>query len=1148
MKTDTKTILNHIHFGKFTPENELIQNLIVQASLGPTQQRKITEIATDFVHQVQADLRPNLMEIFLSEYGLSTKEGIALMCLAEALLRVPDDKTMDDLIEDKIAPSDWGKHRGRSASSMVNGSTWALMFAGRVLNNSGERLSGHLRATINRLGKPVIRAAVRQALKRLGRQFVLSENIESAIARGGKSETHDYTHSFDMLGEAAMTAEDAHNYEKAYSDAITAIALHSNRADIHSNPGISVKLSALHPRYEMAQKVRVITELVPVVLRLACQAARANMSFNIDAEEADRLVLSLEVIEAVLSDKQLAAWDGFGVAVQAYDRRANLVLDWLHALTKKLNRRINIRLVKGAYWDTEIKQAQVNGLESFPVFTRKQATDISYIACVRKLSEMTDRIYPQFATHNAHTIAAILNIAENLPKDRYEFQRLHGMGERLHKIVKKRNQTRCRIYAPVGAHLNLLSYLVRRFLENGANSSFVNQIVDKDLPPEQLTACPFEAMTKFETPVNARIPNGFEIFDPDRRNSAGFDLTDVPTLDRIEAARNTFKAADVTSIISGALRPGTLMPSINPATGETIAMVTTATPKDVETALATVQPWDVPAAKRAQVLHLAAKLYELNFGTALALLASEAGKSIPDAVGELREAVDFLRYYANKTNQVTAQERGVFACISPWNYPLAIFTGQIAASLGAGNGVLAKPAEQTALIAGFAVQLLHQAGVPRECLQLLLGSGPVVGTAITSDSRVAGVAFTGSTETARTIRRNMIQGMSPDAPLIAETGGLNAMVVDSTALPEQAIRDIIASSFHSAGQRCSALRCLYLQEEIAENTLKMLQGAMNELTLGNPWQLSTDVGPIIDTEALDVIQAHIEDARANGLLIHQLPARDDDRFVAPALIRVSSIRDLKHEIFGPVLHVAIFKAGELNQVIADINATGYGLTFGLHTRLDARVQQISDELRVGNTYVNRNQVGAIVGSQPFGGEGLSGTGPKAGGPNYLARFCKNTISMEVGSWKANSDVTELQLAIDAAPGGRKISVTKMPGPTGESNHLSAISRSSLICMGPGKAAAQEQARLVRKMGGEAVIAPGMLAPENLTQLTGYSGVIWWGSMKLGHAYARALAELDGPLLSLVMGIPDLGHVAHERHLCIDTTASGGNIKLLSLNN
>jgi RHH-type proline utilization regulon transcriptional repressor/proline dehydrogenase/delta 1-pyrroline-5-carboxylate dehydrogenase len=1123
-------------------EAPLVARLVAEAALDAPARAAIVDRAAALVTRIRQSARPGLMEVFLAEYGLSTDEGIALMCLAEALLRVPDAETMDALIEDKIAPSDWGRHLGHSASSLVNASTWALMLTGRVLDDREGGIAGILRSAVRRLGEPVIRTAVARAMKEMGRNFVLGETIDKAIDRARELEAKGYTYSYDMLGEAARTESDARRYHLAYSGAITSIARAARGNDIRTNPGISVKLSALHPRYEVAKRDRVLAELVPRVRALAGLARAAGLGFNIDAEEADRLALSLEVIEATLSDPSLAGWDGFGVVVQAYGRRAGAVIDWLHALAHRLDRRIMVRLVKGAYWDAEVKRAQVLGLESFPVFTRKQATDASYLANARKLLALTDRIYPQFATHNAHTVAAVLHMAAELgrgPMD-YEFQRLHGMGERLHDIVLTDQGTRCRIYAPVGAHRDLLAYLVRRLLENGANSSFVNQIVDEAVAPHEVAACPLTALDRLAVP-NAALTTGPEIFAP-RPNARGWDLTDAADLAAIEAAR----APHATALFAAAPRlagravGGVQTPVLNPATGAAVGQVTPAAAPDVATALRLAEPWAAAPDRRAQVLAQAADRLEADHGRIFALLAREAGKTLPDAVAELREAVDFLRYYAAQADQ-PHPARGVFACISPWNFPLAIFLGQIGAALAAGNGVLAKPAPQTPLIAALAVDHLLAAGVPPTALQLLPGDG-AVGAALTRDPRVDGVAFTGSTATAQAIRRAMADHLDPTAPLIAETGGLNAMLVDSTALPEQAVRDILASSFQSAGQRCSALRCLFLQEDIAETVTAMLFGAMDDLALGDPWDLATDIGPVIDAGAQAPIRAYIEAARSEGRVLKALAAPGQGTFIAPTVLKIRGIADMPREIFGPVLHVATFKAAEIDAVVDQVNATGYGLTFGLHTRIDDRVQRITDRLQVGNAYVNRNQIGAVVGSQPFGGEGLSGTGPKAGGPHYLARFTRPPVPAATSD---TATTTEAQVAqVLSGPWPTAVARTlDLPGPTGESNRLRLLPRAPLLCLGPGQVTARAQGQAIRTLGGLAVEAPG-LPPDALTRLMGFAGALWWGAGDAGRPYAQALAARPGPILPLV-GAPDTGHAMLERHLCIDTTASGGNAELLA---
>ncbi|WP_226779281.1 bifunctional proline dehydrogenase/L-glutamate gamma-semialdehyde dehydrogenase PutA [Oceaniglobus trochenteri] len=1123
---------------KYADADATLAALIETAALTSEARKAIAADGATLVSAIRRSAKPGLMEVFLAEYGLSTDEGIALMCLAEALLRVPDADTIDDLIEDKIAPSKWGTHLGKSSSSLVNASTWALMLTGKVLRDEKPGVVGTLRGAVKRLGEPVIRTAVARAMREMGRQFVLGETMPKAMERAAHMEKRGYTYSYDMLGEAARTAADAARYTTAYARAIDAMASAATHGDIRANPGISVKFSALHPRYEVAQAERVIDELVPRVTALARQAARLGIGFNVDAEEADRLTLSLAVIEQVLADPELAGWDGFGVVVQAYGLRCAPTIDWLHALATRLDRKIMVRLVKGAYWDTEIKHAQTLGMPSFPVFTSKPATDVSYIANARKLLGMTDRIYPQFATHNAHTVAAILHMADD--KAAFEFQRLHGMGERLHDIVLEREKTRCRIYAPVGAHRDLLAYLVRRLLENGANSSFVNQIVDEDVSPEQVAADPFE-----QTDRKAPVRTGTQLF-ADRPNSKGWDLSSAATLAKIDAARNPHRDArpQGAPILAGDAAPQPANEVVSPVDGAPVGQVADASPTDVETALAAARPWSVDVGERARILNLAADLYEENFGPLFALLAREAGKTLPDCVGELREAVDFLRYYASQAQSLTRPARGTFTCISPWNFPLAIFTGQIAGALAAGNAVLAKPAQQTPLIAHSAVELLHKAGVPREALQFLPGDGSI-GAALTGDSRVHGVAFTGSTATALKIRANMARHMDPGAPLIAETGGLNAMIVDSTALLEQAVRDVVMSSFQSAGQRCSALRCLYVQEDIAKEFKQMLFGAMDELTLGDPWNLSTDSGPLIDAAAHETITAHIRNARAEGRMLKQLSAPKTGHFLPPTVIEVPGIAALKREVFGPVLHLATFAADEIDNVIEAINATGFGLTFGLHTRIDTRVQHVTDRIHAGNLYVNRNQIGAVVGSQPFGGEGLSGTGPKAGGPSYLPRFTQ-PASAQVGQEDSRhpADLGALSRALAKAATPARRDPRDLPGPTGESNRLSVHARRPILCMGPGEAARAAQMREVVARGGTAQPCPPLDAAA-LDALPALGGVVWWGDADTARAIALSLSRRPGAIVPLITGAITANDCTHERHICIDTTASGGNAQLLA---
>jgi RHH-type proline utilization regulon transcriptional repressor/proline dehydrogenase/delta 1-pyrroline-5-carboxylate dehydrogenase len=1148
--SDTRLKIRALHLAS---EDQVLSGLQASAQIAPAIRIAATQGAIALVDQIRAKRSSGLMEVFMAEYGLSTDEGIALMCLAEALLRVPDADTVDALIEDKIAPSDWGSHLGKSSSSLVNASTWALMLTGKVLHDEEPGIAATLKSAVRRLGEPVIRTAVSRAMRELGQQFVLGQTIKEAVSRGSAKAREGFTYSYDMLGEAALTAHDADHFYNAYADAITQLAKHCRSADIRNNPGISIKLSALHPRYELGQRDRVLRELVLRTKTLARMARKAGMGFNIDAEEADRLDLSLDVIELVLRDPDLAGWDGFGVVVQAFSKRCSAVIDWLYALATQLDRKIMVRLVKGAYWDTEIKRAQVDGVIDFPVFTRKTATDVSYICNASKLLQMTDRIYPQFATHNAHTVAAILALATD--KSTFEFQRLHGMGEALHDIVLKSEKSRCRIYAPVGAHRDLLAYLVRRLLENGANSSFVNQIVDESVPASEVASDPFETL-KSITKSAVALPR--DIFAP-RMNSRGWDLHNTDDLAEIETARAPFlqhqwhahplTVAPFTSTASQSV--------LNPARpNDTVGTIIEAGEADATTAIQNARPWSAPASERASALRRAADLYEANFGEFFAVLTREAGKTPRDCISELREAVDFLRFYADEAERLAdSTPRGIFTCISPWNFPLAIFSGQIAAALAAGNAVLAKPAEPTSLTAFIATKLFHSAGVPATALQLLPGKGRVIGATLTSNGAINGTCFTGSTATALNINKTLAAHAAPDVPLIAETGGLNAMIVDSTALPEQAVRDIIASGFQSAGQRCSALRLLYVQEDIAKPLIEMLTGAMDELIVGNPWDHHTDIGPIINETAALSIRAYIQTARNQGRVLKQLLVPESGTFVAPTLIRVDGIADLTHEVFGPVVHVATYRAADLDRIVDDINASGFGLTFGMHSRIDDRVDQVTARLNVGNMYINRNQIGAIVGSQPFGGEGLSGTGPKAGGPNYVNRFTAHRRPPTPVIPGVEADIPLVQSALDSMSSIRRprLSAQLLPGPTGESNQLSIYGRGTVLCLGPTPEDAAEQARTARQNGCAALqVVPnadsginGFLARSALSTLENIDLVVVWSDETDQRAVRLALAARSGRLIPLVTGFDLAARCQMERHICIDTTAAGGNAALLA---
>jgi RHH-type proline utilization regulon transcriptional repressor/proline dehydrogenase/delta 1-pyrroline-5-carboxylate dehydrogenase len=962
------------------------------------------------------------IDAFLQQYGLDTEEGIALMCLAEALLRVPDAATADALIRDKLGAIDWGEHLGESSSTFVNAATFSLMLTGEVLDPPDARqrgMGGVLKRAMNRLGEPVIRTATAQAMKILGGQFVFGRTIDEALRRAAPERARGITHSFDMLGEAAMTFADAEKYREAYESALDRLAREAG-AGLAGSPGISVKLSALHPKYTVFHAEEAKAAMVPLVRALALRARDADIHLTIDAEEAERLELSLDIIEELAADDTLfrrpdgSRWEGFGLAIQAYQKRGLAVCDWAGKLARRHGRKLFVRLVKGAYWDSEVKLSQVGGYADYPVFTRKVATDVSYLACAARLFEHADVIRPAFATHNAYTIGAIKHLAAGKP---FEFQRLHGMGEEVYDALhalEGNQRTPVRIYAPVGGHKELLAYLVRRLLENGANTSFVNRMGDADVPAEELVGDPVAELAALRPRRNPAIPLPADIFGA-RKNSAGIDLSDPTVLEPLLArlkvlesvhwrAEPTFPGASAGAVVNVTAPhdPAIIVGTRRDATAEEVAAAFARA--------AAIQPgWDALGGEaRALLLEEAADLFEAHCAEFLSLCQREAGKTLLDSVLELREAVDFLRYYAaearrqfaapvmlpgptGEENSLSLHGRGVFATISPWNFPLAIFIGMASAALAAGNSVIAKPAEKTPLIAALAVKLCHDAGIPPEALQLLPGGGDV-GQMITADPRLAGVAFTGSTETARAINRALANRDGPIATLIAETGGQNAMIVDSSALPEQVVRDVLASSFQSAGQRCSALRVLYVQEDIAEGLMEMIRGGFAALTVGDPADFATDVGPVIDAEAKALLEAHIADCTARGLKVERLagvPAQG--HFVAPTIIEIPSIAALKRENFGPVLHVVRFRADELGKVVDDINATGFGLTLGLHSRIAETRRFVGGRARVGNFYVNRNQIGAVVESQPFGGEGLSGTGPKAGGPHYLARFATERV-------------------------------------------------------------------------------------------------------------------------------------------------------------
>jgi RHH-type proline utilization regulon transcriptional repressor/proline dehydrogenase/delta 1-pyrroline-5-carboxylate dehydrogenase len=996
------------------PDEEIAAKLLPAARFDEASEARIDSRARRLIETIRAH-RGGLggVDDFLHAYSLSTKEGLALMVLAEALLRVPDAATADRLIEDKIGSGDWAQ-AGKSTSLLVSASAWTLGITARVIH-PGETPETILESLVKRLGVPAVRAATRQAMRLLGSHFVLGQTIDEALRRAGAGGKARY--SFDMLGEGARTAADAGRYFAAYADAIAAIGRGAGRGAQPERPGISVKLSALHPRFEAVSRERVMAELAPRLLDLAREAKSRDLQFTVDAEEADRLELTCDLIAAVLKDASLAGWDGFGLAVQAYQKRALAVIDWVSGLATALDRRLMVRLVKGAYWDTEIKRAQERGLADYPVFTRKAMTDLSYVVCMRRLLAARPHLYPQFATHNALTVASVIEAAGGVAG--YEFQRLHGMGDVLYEaLVAEIPEAACRIYAPVGNHRDLLAYLVRRLLENGANSSFVAVAADPSVPVETILKRPQAWIGEARQARHPKIPLPRDLYRPARVNSAGVEFGDRVALAAL-VAEVTRAAPDkvlAAPIIDGEELDGRPRPVVSPVdTAVVVGQVIEGDAAVATSAMAAAQAgfavWSATSVEqRAMVLERAADLVEAERAVLIALLQIEGGKTLDDCVSEVREAADYCRFYASEarrrlvphpmpgptgeSNMLGYRGRGVFVCISPWNFPLAIFLGQVSAALLAGNAVVAKPAEQTPLVAAKVIKLLHQAGVPKTALHLLPGDGKA-GAALVADLRVAGVAFTGSTEVGRSINRTLASKNGPIVPLIAETGGINAMIVDATALPEQVTDDVITSAFRSAGQRCSALRLLCVQEDVAEQMIAMIAGAARELALGDPRDPATHVGPVIDDDAKMRLDRWLADMASQGRVVFRwdkhTPLPERGRFVPPAIVTLDRVRDLKEEVFGPILHVVRWKADELDSLLDEIAGNGTGLTLGVHSRIDATVEQIVARLSNGNVYVNRSMIGAVVGTQPFGGTGLSGTGPKAGGPNYLIRFAAEQV-------------------------------------------------------------------------------------------------------------------------------------------------------------
>ncbi|NLC37159.1 MAG: trifunctional transcriptional regulator/proline dehydrogenase/L-glutamate gamma-semialdehyde dehydrogenase, partial [Alcaligenaceae bacterium] len=1161
-----------------------------------------------------------------------SQEGVALMCLAEALLRIPDPPTRDALIRDKIRDGNWSEHLGKAPGLFVNAAAWGLMLTGKLVSTHSEAgMSAALGRLVAKGGEPVIRKGVDLAMRMMGEQFVTGQTIQEALRNARQMEEKGFRYSYDMLGEAAMTAADAQRYLADYENAIHAIGKVARGQGVYEGPGISIKLSALHPRYVRAQAERVMNELYPRLLRLAELAKQYDIGLNIDAEEADRLELSLDLLERLCFEPQLQDWQGLGFVIQAYQKRCPQVVDYLIDLARRSTRRLMIRLVKGAYWDTEIKRAQVDGLDGYPVYTRKVYTDVSYIACARKLLAAPDHIYPQFATHNAQTLAVIYELAgpDSYFPGQYEFQCLHGMGEALYdQVVGAANGRPCRIYAPVGTHETLLAYLVRRLLENGANTSFVNQVADSSVSIEALVEDPvrsIEIMARQEGQMglpHPAIPLPGALYGTWRVNSRGLDLANDDVLGSLD---RLLRREEGVSLRAGPMLAdqeaerqvgaGAFSAVLNPADhADIVGHVRYATAAEarraVEAAFRHAAVWaDVPAAQRGQILRRAADLMEADMERLLGVLVREAGKTYANAVAEVREAVDFLRYYSAQVqagfSNDTHRPLGVVTCISPWNFPLAIFTGQIAAALAAGNAVLAKPAEQTTLIAAEGVRLLWDAGVPRTALQMVPGKGGEIGPLLTDDERVQGVMFTGSTEVARQLQRILARRLGPEGrpiPLVAETGGQNAMIVDSSALPEQVVRDVVLSAFDSAGQRCSALRVLCVQEDVADQMAAMLKGAMEELRLGSPVALHNDVGPVIDARARDVINQHIEAMAARGRKVYQLSWGGEagrqavlrqGTYVAPTLIEIESLSELKREVFGPVLHLLRYKRDNLDELLAQVKATGYGLTMGLHTRIDETIRQVSSQAHVGNLYVNRNMVGAVVGVQPFGGEGLSGTGPKAGGPLYLYRLLAarpdSALEKPFGALVSESLVPPASVAAVNVLAGLESWCSSQPGlqvrerqaffglsahvlvgPTGERNVYQVHPRSAVLCIAQTEAGLIAQLAALLSMGSRAVwdggnaVAAGLYRRLPATVQACIVLSLQWRNedfdMALLQADAsalqalqQALAEREGAIVPVIAmehdhaSIP-LERLVLERAISIDTTAAGGNASLMTLPN
>ena len=1208
------------------PEHNAVAELLPAATLAPAAaaqaQTLATRIASTLRQRAAGRGRAAIVQGLLQEYALSSEEGVALMCLAEALLRIPDAGTRQQLIRDKISRGAWQAHLGRSESLFVNAASWGLLITGKLAASHSESgFAAALLRLVDRGGEPLIRKAVELALQMMGEQFVTGETIEQALRNGQALRQQGYRYSYDMLGEAAMTMDAAERYLRDYENAIHVIGRSAQGSNVYERPGISIKLSALHPRYSRAQYARVMHELYPVLLHLCALAKQYDIGLNIDAEEADRLEISLDLLERLCFEPSLVGWSGLGFVVQAYQKRCPSVIDYLVDLARRSQRRLMVRLVKGAYWDAEIKKAQVDGQAGYPVYTRKHHTDVAYLACARKLLDAPESIYPQFATHNAHTLAAVHELAgpERYWPEQYEFQCLHGMGEPLYEqVVGSAAQGKlarpCRIYAPVGSHETLLAYLVRRLLENGANSSFINRIADHSLSIDALVRDPVQQVEELAATeaVLARahplIPLPRAIYGETRLNPIGLDLADEHALRDLAdvIASGATQLVRAMPLLAADIAVGNLRAVSSPANADdVVGYVRAATRQEVDQAIAAAaaNAWRwaaTPPSTRAERLLEAADRIEAGMPHWIGLLMREAGKTAANAVAEVREAVDFLRYYAlqvrDQFDAATHVPLGPVVCISPWNFPLAIFLGQVAAALAAGNVVLAKPAEQTPLVAAEAVRVLWSVGVPRDAVQLLTGDGSVVGAQMVNDPRVMGVLFTGSTEVARILQRNLVGRVDAQGrpiPLIAETGGQNAMIVDSSALLEQVVGDVLASGFDSAGQRCSALRVLCVQEDSADALLAMLTGAMEQLVIGHPAALATDVGPVIDTEARDNINRYIDGKRGQGRRVHQLaldPALSArGSFVAPTLVEIHDIAELGKEIFGPVVHVLRYRREDTGALIAGINATGYGLTMGLHTRIDAFAAQVAAQANVGNLYINRNMVGAVVGVQPFGGEGLSGTGPKAGGPLYVYRllsqrpdgvlrqvFADRSEAVDVRAaspalialtqWAESASPSAFEACRHFAAETRCCWQTQLPGPTGERNCYSVSARAQVLCLGNeddlliqlaavlavgARAIWPPHAAALRARLPAAVADQVMLVDDETSPALTIGLVLLHGNQEQLVRVQEQLARRTGAIVPVIrlepgeLAIP-LERMLLERAVSTNTAAAGGNASLLAI--